>query len=136
MSQDSKPEDITLIKKMLEALLRNQNNIHWIGGYAPGKTSTGDPYIVLYAINPKLEHKICRVYAQDFPKLPAFIDRAIPAGVGNGNPTRQEAIKAGIYKACPNFKIVTYNGKDTQMGPERRFSDVLVVSKESNHAPA
>lgn len=116
------------IHKMLVALLKSNNQIQWAGAYAPGRTKTGDAYIILYPQNKKLQHKICRVYPHDFKLLPADIDTTIPAGVGNGNPTRDEAAARGILKPCKMFAVLTYAGRETQMGREVRFSDVLYQS--------
>lgn len=118
-------------RKMLTALLKSSNQIHWVGGYAPGKTKSGDPYLILYPKGEQLEHKICRVYPHDFKKLPDFISREIPQGVGNGNPKRDEAKQAGNYKGCPMFCILTFHGKETNFGREIRFSDVLFVPTQN-----
>ncbi|MCJ7700620.1 MAG: hypothetical protein MUO62_03475 [Anaerolineales bacterium] len=94
---------------------------------APGRTSNGDDYIVLFSANEKLNHKICRVYKEAFNRLPDFVDTQIPANAGNGNPTREEASKRRILRTCPLFKIVTFDGRETAMGPERRFYATLYV---------
>ena len=117
------------IEKMLTAILKSQNNIHWIGGYVYGRTSNGDPFVILYPASENLEHKVCRVYQHQFKRLPDFINTAdVPADTDN-NPDKSKAIKRGIFHPCPIFQICTYNGKETQMGAEKRFSDVLYVSQ-------
>lgn len=115
----------TQVEKMLEALLRSEGLIAWIGGYAHGVTSKQDPYVILYPAGDHLEHKACRVYAHDFKKLPAFIPTGDVMPNTNANPTKTQAQDAGIYHECPRFKIVMHLGKETQTGREKRFSDVL-----------
>lgn len=120
------------IEKMLTALLRSNDQLHWVGGYAHGRTSNDDPFLILYPASEKLNHKVCRVYPQDFKKLPAFVNTDVLPGLAqDGNPDRDKAIKKGIYHACPAFLITTYAGKETQMGNEVRFMDVIRVSKEA-----
>ena len=65
---------ITKIERMLEAMLMASNKLHWIGGYIYGRTSNGDPFVTLYPAADYLSNKICKVYPQDFRKLPSFID--------------------------------------------------------------
>jgi hypothetical protein len=95
---------------MLEALLRSNNHLHWINAYAPGRTANGDEYIILYAANERLNHKICRVYKEAFSHLPDYVDTNVPPNAANDNPTREEAHKRGILHTCPLFKIVTNDG--------------------------
>ena len=128
-----KNDDLTQVKKMLTALLKNQNHLWWIGGYAYGRTEGGNPFILLYASNEALKEKICRVYPRDFKKLPAFIPTDnIPQHLPSSNPNRTKAQQSGRFSPCPHFQIVTHDGKETNMGRERRFSDVLWVSSGQN----
>ena len=120
MTTDSSYE-LTLIKIMLKALLRNSNQLHSIGAYTGGRTSNGDAYILLYSANSKLNHKIVRVYEEAFHRLPDYIDTEIPANATCENPTREHAVKSGILKTCKQFEIITFDGRNTSLGPERRF---------------
>ena len=115
------------IEAMLKAILASDNHIHWVGSYAHGRTSTGDPYIVLFPASDKLEHKICRVYESQFKRLPDFVNTAVPASVkpSKNTPAKDRAT------ACQNFQVVTSDGKDTQMGAEKRFFDVLAISSRA-----
>jgi hypothetical protein len=112
------------IETMLKAILASDNHIHWIGSYAHGRTSTGDPYIVLFPASDKLEHKVCRVYESQFKKLPDFVNTNVPPSVraSKNTPAKDRAT------ACQSFQIVTSDGKDTQMGAEKRFFGVLNIS--------
>lgn len=112
------------IEAMLKAILASDNHIHWVGSYAHGRTSTGDPYIVLFPASDKLEHKICRVYESQFKRMPDFVNTAVPASVkpSKNTPAKDRAT------ACQNFQVITSDGKDTQMGAEKRFFDVLAIS--------
>jgi len=121
------------IEAMLKAILASDNHIHWVGSYAHGRTSTGDPYIVLFPASDKLEHKICRVYESQFKQLPDFVNTAVPASVrpSKNTPTKNQAI------ACARFQVITSDGKDTQMGAEKRFFAVLAISSRApQEAPA
>lgn len=116
------------IHTMLEALLKSGNHIHWIGGYVYGRTSQDDPFVILYPASDMLSEKAVRVYGHDFKKLPDFIDTSdVPADTEN-NPNKAQAQRKGIYHVCPLFKVCTYDGKETQMGPEKRFGGVLSVT--------
>lgn len=128
-------QDIKQVKKMLEALLKSEGLVEWIGGYVYGATSTGDPFVILYPAAEHLKEKVCRVYPHQFKRLPAFINTDGIVGDTDGNPSKEKAQRAGIYHECPVFKIVMHLGKDTQMGREKRFGDVLYVSQAAQ-APA
>jgi len=122
------PTQLDRIETMLKAILASDNHIHWVGSYAHGRTKTGDPYIVLFPASDKLEHKVCRVYESQFKRLPDFVDTAVP---GHIKPSKDTPVKdRGI--PCTHFQVVTSDGKDTQMGAEKRFFAVLAIS---SHAP-
>lgn len=127
---------LTQIEKMLTALLKSNNQLHWIGGYVYGRTTPrddqriGDPFIILYPASERLNHKVTRVYEHDFPKLPAFLDTHVPeSGTVDDNPDRDKALRKRVYYPCEHFLITTYEGKETQMGPEVRFLDVIRTAK-------
>lgn len=125
--------DVATLTKMVAALLKDQstkgmNRYHVIGGYVYGQTGNNDPFVILYPIQEYLTEKICRVYPQDFKKLPSFINTKDVPGDTDENPDKGKAMKRGIYHECPAFGVATFPGKMTQMGPEVRFSDVLWVS--------
>lgn len=40
--------DLLELKKMVEALLRSDGLVEWIGGWVGGRTADGDPFIILY----------------------------------------------------------------------------------------
>lgn len=127
-------DQLTQVHKMLTALLKSENRIHWIGGYVYGRTSNDDPYILLYPSAEYLQEKVVRVYEHDFRKLPAFIPTDSIPGDTEANPNKGQAQKKRIYHECPVFQILTYDGKDTQMGKEKRFSDVLMVPTQKAEA--
>lgn len=117
--------DLIKIEKMLTAVLKSAGHIHWIGGYVCGRTSNDDPFIILYPAADYLQEKAVRVYEHDFKKLPAFISTNDVPGDTDNNPSKDKAQRRGIYHECPVFQIVTYDGRETQMGREKRFGDVL-----------
>ena len=117
------------IETMLQAILKSQKLLHWISGYVHGRTKGGDPFIVLYPASPKLDEKVCRVYKQGFSKLPDYIDTNIPPTAQRANPSRSEAVQLGIYHECALFQIAIYNGRETQMGPEKRFCGTVRISE-------
>ncbi len=125
---------INTVEKMLRALLRKDNLIRWVGGYIYGRTSNDDPFIVLYPTQAYLKEKVVRVYENNFKKLPDFVDTAVPANTTNdGNPNKDKATRMGLYIECPAFEVLTYRGKETQMGPEIRFDDVLRITNSTKH---
>jgi len=118
-------------EKMLLALLKSEGLVEWVGGYVFGETATnGHPFVILYPAAEQLVNKVCRVYQHDFVKLPGFIVTQDFQGEARSrtDPTQEEAVKSGIFHECPRFQVVLYHGRDTQMGREKRFSDVLFVS--------
>lgn len=131
--QDIAP--IVKVERMLEALLKSGNHLHWIGGYVYGRTSNDEPFVILYPADPRLQEKAVRVYPHDFKKLPDFIPTDNIEGETDANPSKDKAIKRGIYNVCPLFQIVTYDGKDTQMGPEKRFGHVLAITEKMPEMP-
>lgn len=127
---------LTRIEKMLRNILRSDGHIHRISGYVYGRTSNDDPYVILYPHGDMLEHKAVRVYKESLQWLPDFIDVSdIHDDAGGGNPDKSKAQKKGIYHECPLFEVLTYDGKDTQMGKEKRFSSVLQVLPQRNTPP-
>jgi hypothetical protein len=104
----------------------NGEKLHRVAGYSWGRTGEGDPFVILYPASDRLKHKVCRVYSEQFPELPSCIDTAaIPETAQEGNPDRDQAIRQRIYKQTPPFLIATRDGRDTEMGPEQRFSRVI-----------
>lgn len=137
MSDQRMTQAIDQIAKMLRSILLTNGNLHYIGGYTTGETKAGDPYVILYPAAEYLDHKVCRVYPHEFKKLPSGIDTAqIDDLAGGGNPDKSQAQKMGIYRQCPVFAITTYDGKETQMGREKRFADVLFVTQQQQRSPA
>ena len=108
---------------------------HLVGGFAHGRTSNGDPYVLLYPAQKNLKHKITRVYEHLFPELPYFVEtNAIPDNAQDRNPDKDKAKKQGIYRECDWFEIATVDGKTTQMGPEQRFLMTIKVLNGSTPA--
>ncbi len=116
--------ELSRLSRLVDLLI-NGEKIHRVGGYAYGRTKKGDAFIILYPAADRLKLKVCRVYQEEFAQLPAFIDTDVPPTAQKGNPDRPEAEEMGIYRPCPPFLMLTRDGKDTQMGPEVRFSRVL-----------
>ena len=129
-------EQLDRIERMLRAQLRGAGHVWWIGGYVYGQTSRDDLFIILYPADEKLSEKVVRVYPHDFKRLPVFIPTDVDGGDTEANPNKEQARKKGIYHECPLFEIVTFDGKETQMGKERRFGDVLRLSRAASEATA
>ena len=129
-------EQLDRIEKMLRAQLKSVGHIWWVSGWVYGQTSNGDLFIILYPAAENLKEKVVRVYDHDMKRLPAFIPTNVDGGDTEANPSKEQARKKGVYHECPAFEIVTYDGKDTQMGKERRFGDVLRLSKAAREALA
>ena len=113
--------ELQQIRTLLEALLDDQ--LHWVHGYAHGRTEANDdPYIILYGPDP-LQHKITACYEHQFRHLPEYVDTDVAADAGTyrAKPDKQAAQRMGIYHACRPFQIVTKYGRETQMGREVRF---------------
>lgn len=121
-----------MILKMQKSILQSQKHYHVAGGFCWGNTADGAPFLVLYPKSDKLKEKICRVYADDyqFGDIPEWI-RATHENTGmDTTKDREWAIKKGIYHQCPAMGVITMDGRDTQMGKEKRFAGVLWVAKQ------
>lgn len=127
-------EQMDRIEKMLRAQLKSAGHVWWVNGWVYGVTSNGDVFIILYPADEKLNEKVVRVYPHDFKKLPPFIKTDVDGGDTEANPNKEQARRKGIYHEGPLFEIVTYDGKETQMGRERRFGDVLRVTNVERNA--
>ena len=110
------------IEAMLGSLLKSDNLLQWVGYYAHGRTSTGDPYIVLFPESDKLEQKVCRVYPSQFKKLIGLCDTNVPNSVRK---SKSGPTKAQAQPTHKSFQVLLGLGKETQMGREKRFVDVL-----------
>ena len=109
---------------------------HMIGGYVHGRTSNGDPFVLLYPAKKTLKHKITRVYEQSFGDMPWFVEtNNISNNAQDGNPDKEQAQKKGIYHECDWFEIATIDGKDTQMGPEQRFYMTIRILNQKSQQP-
>lgn len=118
-----------LNRKLLMVLIKG-GEVHQINGYVHGRTSEGDPFVCLYSSHPKMEHKVCRVYSDKFHDLPYFVrTNNIPANAQDGNPSKSKAQQQGIYHNCSVFMIATRPGKETNMGPEKRFYMTLELTR-------
>lgn len=114
----------------------NNGHPHMIGGYVHGRTSNGDPFVLLYPAKKTLKHKITRVYEQSFGDMPWFVEtNNISNDAQDGNPDKEEAQKKGIYHECDWFEIATIDGKDTQMGPEQRFYMTIRILNQKSQQP-
>jgi hypothetical protein len=131
MNQDT----LEQVAKMLRSQMKGAGHLWWIGGFVYGQTSNGDVFVILYPAADHLKEKVVRVYDRDLKKLPAFIPvDGVDAGDTEANPSKEQARRKGIYHECPAFEICTFDGKDTQMGKERRFGEVLRLSKAAREA--
>ncbi len=120
---------LTRQQKLME-VVANGGKLHWIGGYAYGRTSENDAYILLYPEPKGMIHKVCRVYKEDFHKLPYHVStNNIPQDAQDANPDKGPAKKMGIYRNTPVFTIATVDGKETPLGPEQRFFDTVELTR-------
>ena len=125
-----------MILKMQKSILQSQKHYHVAGGFCWGNTADGAPFLVLYPKSDKLKEKICRVYADDyqFGDIPEWI-RATQEDTGLDQTKDKEwAQKRGVYRQCPAMGVITMDGRDTQMGKEKRFAGVLWVSGQPQQA--
>ena len=115
-------QTIEQVAKMLRAQLRGAGHLWWIGGYVYGVTGNGDPFVILYPADEKLQEKVVRVYAHDFKKLPAFVPTDVDGGDTEANPNKEQARKKGIYHECPMFEVVTFDGNRVSAAPGSMIS--------------
>ncbi len=129
--------DERAIRMMLEAQMKTDGLVWWVGAYAYGHTTKGDPYVMLYPLGDKFEQKVCKVYPKEFKKLPAFIPTEnIPADIqGKNAPDVSDAKRMGVYRECLGFQVVLYLAENTAMGNRRkRLQGVIRYSKDAQGA--
>ena len=100
-------------------------NIHIVGGYVQGRTTKGAGFLLLYPSRSYFSIKVCRVYQEQFPRVPTFIDIDIPQQATEENLTREKAEKLGVFKPCRDFTVVTYMANTGRNQKETRFSRVI-----------
>ena len=136
-------EQNKMLLKMMTVLMKSQKlwghsgHYHIAGGYCWGNTPDGASFLVLYPKADYLKEKICRVYADDyqFAEIPEAI-RATQENTGLDTTKDKEwAQKKGVYHLCPTMGVLTSDGKETQMGHEKRFAGVLWVAKPKREQP-
>lgn len=131
---------LAAIELMLRSVLMGHEPslISWVSGYVYGETANGDPYIALYHPAPGMKDKICKVYEQDWAKLPDFVTRPSSEDdtprmkTSRRKPTlgKDEAMEAGIYQECFMFEVVMHMGRRPSDNAERekRFLGVTRVT--------
>lgn len=136
-------EQNKMLLKMMKVVMGSQKlwghsgHYHTAGGYCWGNTADGASFLVLYPKADFLKEKICRVYADDyqFSEIPEAI-RATQENTGLDTIKDKEwAQKKGVYHLCPTMGVLTSDGKETQMGHEKRFAGVLWVAKPKREQP-
>lgn len=147
MSTDMVMEKLNSIQVMLEAYHKGLKNLHWIEGYVVGAAETEGiddnrgVYVLLYGIGEGMPNPCVKVYKSESGGLPLFIKNAVEwdnpdkYGVLSAKTTEKpNAIKKGVYNLVPRFCIVRYDGKETQMGPQKMFGGVVKWSSEAREA--
>lgn len=132
-------KDNLMMQKMLKSILQTNKSYHVVGGFCWGNTPEGASFLVLYPKFDGLKFQVCRVYADDynFKDIPQWI-RDTQETTGYDSPKDKDWAKSKkIYHDGFTMAIVTYDGKDTQMGPEKRYAGVLWASggKQAQFAP-
>ena len=147
MTTDLVMERLNSIQVMLEAYHKGLKNLHWIEGYVVGAAETEGiddnrgVYVLLYGIGEGMPNPCVKVYKSESGGLPLFIKNAVEwdnpdkYGVLSAKTTEKpNAIKKGVYNLVPRFCIVRYDGKETQMGPQKMFGGVVKWSSEAREA--
>ena len=147
MTTDLVMERLNSIQVMLEAYHKGLKNLHWIEGYVVGAAETEGiddnrgVYVLLYGIGEGMPNPCVKVYKSESSGLPLFIKNAVEwdnpdkYGVLSAKTTEKpNAIKKGVYNLVPRFCIVRYDGKETQMGPQKMFGGVVKWSSEAREA--
>lgn len=108
-------------------LAQGAGQIHHVGGYVMGHAKGGTPYLLLYPKADRLEHKICKVYPEQWRGLPDYLPR--PADVRDDSPenppSKPDAQRLGIYHECRPFTVITYDGPASALGPTKKLGATL-----------
>lgn len=128
---------LTILKAQDRNKPSKEQTISWISGYAYGETGEGDLYICLYHPHERMLDKICKVYPDNWYKLPSFIQRPtetskrMQTNSRTKSMNKTEAREQGYYVECNLFEIVMYLGEANDASlREKRFFDVLTVSQK------
>ncbi len=125
-SEDSKRDDIISKSKICKAYLQKSGNLMLSVKYRNKVLG-----VYIGEEKEKFEH-LC----YQFTDIPESI-RATKEDTGIDTPKDKEwAEKKGVYRVCPAMGVITMDGKETQMGHEKRFAGVLWVAKTRQDRPA
>jgi len=110
---------------MLSAMMKHQGLIQWITGWAPAENE-GGVSVLLYGRYGRFH--ICKVYAEQFHKLPDYLQREIPDSAGPAPMDKNAAQRTGIYRDCRPFQIARYQYPGDEEKKRWRFEGVLAVA--------
>ncbi len=111
---------------MLEALCKSFGLLHWINSFVRAEKDNGEQYYILYS-GPWNE-KVCKVWKQDIAKLPSYVrdnPNQSKTHIGKAAPNKAQAAADEKLVEVPAFYIACHLGKETNLGRERRFSDLV-----------
>lgn len=120
------------VEVMLKALMKHQGLIQWITGWAPAENE-GGVSVLLYGRYGR--YHICKVYSEQFSKLPQYVRDEIPASAGPAPKDRDAAQRAGIYRECRPFQIARFQYPGDEEKKRWRFEGVLAVSRTTQEQP-
>lgn len=135
------------IETMLVAQAKTNKNYQWVEGYAVGSTENEglsgkrSVYVLLYGPGEHMKDPMVKVYPGESRGLPAFIRNAVKWDRPDDYPTHSSMAakkdnlqKKGKYIKCPMFSIVRWDGKETQMGPQKMLGGVVHWTQEAREA--
>jgi len=135
------------IEVMLVAQAKAAKNYQWVEGYACGSTEEAglngkrSVYVLLYGPGEHMQDPMVKVYPNDSRGLPLFIRNAVHWDAPDDYPTissqaakKAKQVQRNKYVQCPRFAIIRWDGKETQMGPQKMLGGVVHWTKEAREA--
>lgn len=135
------------IEVMLVAQAKAAKNYQWVEGYACGSTEEAgingkrSVYVLLYGPGEHMQDPMVKVYPNDSRGLPLFIRNAVRWDAPDDYPTissqaakKAKQVQRGKFVQCPRFAIIRWDGKETQMGPQKMLGGVVHWTKEAREA--
>lgn len=135
------------IEVMLVAQAKAAKNYQWVEGYACGSTEEAgingkrSVYVLLYGPGEHMQDPMVKVYPNDSRGLPNFIRNAVRWDAPDDYPTissqaakKAKQVQRGKFVQCPRFAIIRWDGKETQMGPQKMLGGVVHWTKDAREA--
>lgn len=125
------PTQLDRIEDLLYALATGSDLVQWVTGWVAGQNE-GGMMVALYGKGG--EFPACKVYSEQFYKLPDYLVQQVPANAKELPANRNAAERAGRLVTCRPFQIARFRYGDGEKA-KWRLVGVLRVARETESAP-